>query len=349
MTPARMLPVRVGVTSSVWSPDPYTKNRLFDPISSTQVRSSASRYATWAQPCSAPCTCGSKRGRVVATALGGAGATQRSAGVLGGEPDVDGLHAAREVRTDRRGDQRVEVLGRGPNAQPDLGGQHERPQVQRVLARRRRHPLVVDGQQLGDRREEQLFGELRHREPGRRAAEACRVGLGAERGDRAVGLPVRLEALEDLLPVVQDHRGGIERQRPVRHHRRVVPAHALGPPDRHHVVGEIPAESGVGQDLAAPHRFGGRGVGGAGELRAHDVRRYIGPPMIGRPTDRPEQLGPPELPIARARARTAASSRRTAGCVRARRRRPRRRAPTAGRAGPTRCPPSASARTCPMS
>ena len=43
VTPARMLPVRAGVTTSVCSPEPYTKNRLFEPISSTHVRSSASR------------------------------------------------------------------------------------------------------------------------------------------------------------------------------------------------------------------------------------------------------------------------------------------------------------------
>jgi hypothetical protein len=44
------------------------------------------------------------------------------------------------------------------------------------------------------------------------------------------------------------HRGGrIERYRRAGLHPGVVPAFALGPPHGHHVVGEDPAESRIGQ------------------------------------------------------------------------------------------------------
>jgi hypothetical protein len=79
---------------------------------------------------------------------------------------------------DRRRDQHVQVFGRRAHAQPDLGGQHERPQVERVLAARGGHPLVVDGEQLGDRRQEQLVGQLRHREAARGAAEPAAFASG---------------------------------------------------------------------------------------------------------------------------------------------------------------------------
>ena len=83
--------------------------------------------------------------------------------------------------------------------------------------------------------------------PSRRADRLNRAafGLGPERGERAVGLAVGLEPLEDLLPVVQHHRRRVEGERPVRHHRGVVPA-ARPSSSRieHHVVGEVPAEPG---------------------------------------------------------------------------------------------------------
>ena len=49
----------------------------------------------------------------------------------------------------------------------------------------------------------------------RERAEKKGVRLGAEAGDRAVGLAVRLQALEDLLPVVQHGGGRIKLDRPV--------------------------------------------------------------------------------------------------------------------------------------
>ena len=65
-------------------------------------------------------------------------------------------------------------------------------------------------------------------------------------------MPVGLHALEDLLRVVQDRSGRVERQRPVRRDARVVPALGGRPLDREHVVGEVDPEAGVGQDLGQP-------------------------------------------------------------------------------------------------
>src|SRR5690606_30389457 len=79
---------------------------------------------------------------------------------------------------------------------------------------------------------------------------------------RAVDLGVGLEALEELLGVVEDGRCRVERERPVRFEPGVVPAPALGVVDRDHVVGEDLPESGIRQYLLAL----GRGASVAGEL-----------------------------------------------------------------------------------
>src|SRR3546814_12020658 len=52
------------------------------------------------------------------------------------------------------------------------------------------------------------------------------------------------DLLEDFLRIME-HRGrGIERQRPARHHLRIVPALALGIADRHHMVDRKSVVSG---------------------------------------------------------------------------------------------------------
>jgi hypothetical protein len=57
---------------------------------------------------------------------------------------------------------------------------------------------------------------------------------------------VGLEALEDLLRVVQDGGGRVHRDRGTRFDAGVVPALLVGVPDGDHVVGEYPPEPGVG-------------------------------------------------------------------------------------------------------
>src|SRR2546427_57898 len=62
---------------------------------------------------------GDQAGRVVAAALGRAGAAGGSPGVVLRDPDADRLDATLEVGADRRGDHRVQVLGGGLDAEED--------------------------------------------------------------------------------------------------------------------------------------------------------------------------------------------------------------------------------------
>src|SRR5690606_30646055 len=80
--------------------------------------------------------------------------------------------------------------------------------------------------------------------------------VGTEGPDRAVAVSIRLEALEDLLRVVEDRGRRVERERPVGPEDRVVPTALRRPAGGDHVVGEELAEAGVGEDL--PPTLGGR-------------------------------------------------------------------------------------------
>ena len=122
------------------------------------------------------------------------------------------------------------------------------PQVQRLLAARRRHPWLVDGDQLPQRLDEHLFGQLRDRQPARRGAQPPGIGLRPERDDGAVRPAIGLEPLEHLLGVVQHDGRRVQFDRPVRDHPRVVPALSLEIVDRHHVVGVELAERRIVQN-----------------------------------------------------------------------------------------------------
>lgn len=198
---------------------------------------------------------------VVAAGLGVAHAAGDGTHAVLGQPDGDRLDAAGEVGTGGRCDDDEEVLVGRAHAQADLGRDHERAQVQRLLAAVRRHPGAVLLDQRVTGRDEGLDRQLRHRQTAGRPLEALGVGLRAEGHDGAVGAAVGLEALEDLLRVVQRHIGRIDRQRRVRDELCVVPATPLRPLDRHHVVGEVSAESGADQDRLAL-RVGQRVRGG---------------------------------------------------------------------------------------
>ncbi len=85
-----------------------------------------------------------QRGGVVAAELGRTGAARTGPYILRRNPDADRGDAALEVRTGRRGDQQVTVLGGRPHAQSRLGGEDERPQIQRLLTAGTGHPSFVD-------------------------------------------------------------------------------------------------------------------------------------------------------------------------------------------------------------
>ena len=162
---------------------------------------------------------------VIAAAFGGAGAAGRGAGVVGREPDADRLLAALEIGADGRGDHHEPVFRRRTDAEKRLVGEHERAQVEAAVAAR--DPLDVDLDQLLDRAQERRLGQHGHRQPLGRGLEAARVLLGAEQGDAAVLEAVGLEALEDLLGVVQHGAGRIEDERLARPELRVAPAALL--------------------------------------------------------------------------------------------------------------------------
>ena len=81
--------------------------------------------------------------------------------------------------------------------------------------------------------------------------QALGVGLWAEGPDGAVLVAVCLDALEDLLPVVQHRRGRVQRDRAVGHHFGIMPAGFLFPAHGHHVVGEMQAKTGFFQNFGA--------------------------------------------------------------------------------------------------
>ena len=199
---------------------------------------------------------------VVAARLGRAHAAAAGAGVVLAQPDRDRREALGEVGAGGRGDHHVgDVLG-GPHPEEGLGGEHERPHVEALLARRLRHPALVGADQGVDGGHEVLDREHRQRQPLRGADHPGRVLLRAEGPDRAVRVAVGLHALEDLLRVVQDGGRGVQRERGVRRDAGVVPALLGGPLGDEHVVGEVPAEAGGREDLGEPvrvHRVVGRG------------------------------------------------------------------------------------------
>ena len=79
----------------------------------------------------------------------------------------------------------------------------------------------------------------------RRAFEAGGIGLRPEEPDRAVGMAVGLETLEDFLRIVVDRAGRVHRHWCVVDDPVVVPA-GLPVPVRHrHVVGEVATEARI--------------------------------------------------------------------------------------------------------
>ena len=196
---------------------------------------------------------GQQRGGVVAAGLGRAHAALAGAGVVTRDPDGHRLELAAEVVAGRRGDHHVPHLPGRADAEERLGGEHEGAQVE-GLARAGGHPGPVRLELGPQRAEEQLLGQLRQGQAAGGAVQAGRVGLGAERPHRPVLVPVGLQALEDLLAVVQHGGRGVQGQRAVGLHAGVMPRAAVlvpGPVDRDHVVREDVAETGVLEDLDA--------------------------------------------------------------------------------------------------
>ena len=84
-------------------------------------------------------------------------------------------------------------------------------------------------------------------------------------------MPVGLDALEDLLAVVEHGGGRGQTEIAVRNDAVVSPALTLRPASMSHVVGEAVAEVKVGQHLRALVLGDRRGVGGQGEATGNRV------------------------------------------------------------------------------
>ena len=200
---------------------------------------------------------------VIAAAFGGAGAAGRGAGVVGREPDADRLLAALEIGADGRGDHHEPIFRRRADAEKGLVGEHERAQVEAAVAAR--DPFDVGLHQLLDGAQERRLGQHRHRQALGGGLEAAGVLLGAEQGDAAVLETIGLEALENLLGVVQHGARRIEDERLARPELRVAPAALLRPADGRHVIGEDSAEAGILEHRRPDARRDRRRMGATGE------------------------------------------------------------------------------------
>ncbi|MPM39352.1 hypothetical protein SDC9_85985 [bioreactor metagenome] len=190
---------------------------------------------------------GQARG-VVTAALGRTGAARSGPGEVPRDPEVDRLGSLGEVRPGRRGDAVVADGPRRTHPEEVLVGDGERADVEAVLATAGRHPGGILPHQGLDRGDEILHRQGRQRQPLGRVDHPLGIRLRAEQPDGVVRVAVRLEALEDLLGVVEDRRRGVERLPAVRYELRVTPAVLHGPRGDRHVVGEVPAEPGRSQD-----------------------------------------------------------------------------------------------------
>jgi len=123
------------------------------------------------------------------------------------------------------------------------------PQVETALAAW--HPGAVDAHELLDRFDEHRLGQRRHGHALSRIPEAPGIGVGAEQVHAAVVALVGLEAFENLLRVVQDGCGRIEREIRAGFDARAVPALRLIVADHSHVIGENPAEARVHEPCRA--------------------------------------------------------------------------------------------------
>ena len=189
---------------------------------------------------------GQQSPRIVASRLGGARAARSRPAEVFRQPNGHGPDTARKVRPGRRGDeQELDVL-RWMHEQGHLGRVHERAEVEAVVGRRG-HPFAVHLQQHVDRIQEGLLRQLRQGEPCGRSPEASGVGVRAEGGNPAVRLLECFQAFEHRLRVMEDRCARVHLQRCVAGQLKFAPAALLCPARPDHVLGEDPAEAGVGE------------------------------------------------------------------------------------------------------
>ena len=193
---------------------PYTKNRFIPPISSTKRCSSASSQTTWSQPCATASCCAGEGGRRSCRRTWPRRCRRARPGALLDSQTVTGparRHGSTsppgEAMTQNRYDSRRPV-----HPQPRLGRDHEGPHVQAAPRGRGPSPgparravrWPATNSSAGSSGMASALAE---------PVEPGGVGLRPERPISPSASPVRLQALEDLLRVVEDRRRRLQAER----------------------------------------------------------------------------------------------------------------------------------------
>ena len=140
---------------------------------------------------------------VVEAGLDVAGAV-RCGTVILGNAQLDGLEATLKVRTDRGHENAERVLRSGSHADHVTGADHKRTHVQGRAGAEGRNPGGVGRNDLLDGLNELVLGERGHLEALGRVIHTLSVHVGTEADDAAVLGGVGLQALKDLLAVMED-------------------------------------------------------------------------------------------------------------------------------------------------
>ena len=128
----------------------------------------------------------------------------RSRAVILGNAQLDCGVAALEVGADRRDEDAELVLVSGLDADDVTRGDHEGADIESSAAAKGRHPVLVGLDDLLDSIDEAILREGGHAQALRGVSHALGVEVRAE-ADNLAGLGgVGLQALEDLLAVVED-------------------------------------------------------------------------------------------------------------------------------------------------
>ncbi len=182
------------------------------------------------------------RGAVTAR-LRRAGAPGRGTDVVLRQPQRDWPEGAGEVVAGGAGDDDKAGRVAGTDAKGDLVGEDEGPQVQRGPLPVR-HPNAVGLHQELAGLDEHVLRQLRQSHAPAGARHTCGVALGPKQCNAAARLPIGLQALKDLLRVVQNNGSGMQLERFDSLHACVVPAGIARPPQGHHVVRETRPKAG---------------------------------------------------------------------------------------------------------
>ena len=124
--------------------------------------------------------------------------------VILGNAQLDGLETTLKVRTDRGHENAERVLRSGSHADNVTGADHKRTHVQSRAGAEGRNPSGVGSDNLLDGLDKLVLGERGHLEALGGVVHTLGVHVGAEADDAAVLGGVSLQALKDLLAVMED-------------------------------------------------------------------------------------------------------------------------------------------------